>query len=82
MLQDCLCVCFEVTPQDVYLDAAFFGELGYELLTFTPMIHYYHTMGKLRRTVGPIGESQLHYTKATACTSNSFQQASPELNTF
>lgn len=55
-VQDCMCICFDVTATETYVDAAFFGEMGYELLLFTPMVHHYHTLGKLRKTAGPLGK--------------------------
>lgn len=54
-MQDCLCICFDTTANKTNVDVAFFGELGYELLLYTPMAHYYHTQGMLRKTAGPIG---------------------------
>lgn len=56
-LQDCLCVCFEVTSNGTQVDSAYFGELGYELIVYTPLINYYQIVGVLRSTVGPVGET-------------------------
>lgn len=46
------------------LQAAYFGELGYELVLYTPYIHYLHKLGKLARTIGPPGSGAFNYFSA------------------
>ncbi|KAK9804577.1 hypothetical protein WJX73_001439 [Symbiochloris irregularis] len=59
--QDCMCLCFHVTADNSTLvDAAYFGELGYELILFTPLVHFYHSRGILRSTVGPAGSAPFY----------------------
>lgn len=57
----CLCLCYTVTARDTQVEAAYFGELGYELQLYTPYVYYLHTLGKLKRTVGPRGSLPYNY---------------------
>lgn len=57
----CLCLCYTVTATDTQVQAAYFGELGYELQLYSPYIYYLHTLGKLNRTVGPRGSLAYNY---------------------
>lgn len=57
----CLCLCYTVTANDTQVEAAYFGELGYELQLYSPYIYYLHTLGKLKRTVGPRGSLAYNY---------------------
>ena len=57
----CLCLCYTVTATDTQVQAAYFGELGYELQLYSPYIYHLHTLGKLNRTVGPRGSLAYNY---------------------
>lgn len=57
----CLCLCYSVAANDTQVEAAYFGELGYELQLYSPYIYYLNNLGKLRRTVGPRGSAAYNY---------------------
>ena len=58
---DCLCLCYTVTANGTGVEAAYFGELGYELQLYSPFIYYLHTLGALRKTIGPSGSAAYNY---------------------
>lgn len=57
----CLCLCYTVTATATDVEAAYFGELGYELQLYSPYIYHLHTLGKLKRTIGPSGSAAYNY---------------------
>ena len=59
---DCLCLCYDIRDANTTeVTSAYFGELGYELVLFTPYVHYLHSIGKLVASVGPKGSSPFMY---------------------
>lgn len=66
-MQKCYCICFDVSAEGTYVDAAYFGELGYELMLFTPVAHYYQTQGVLRRTAATAGTSMCTCQEQYVC---------------
>ncbi|KAK9863173.1 hypothetical protein WJX84_011002 [Apatococcus fuscideae] len=60
-VEACTCVCFKLTKWSTTVEAAYFGELGYELVLYSPYIYYLHILGKLKRTLGPPGSSAFNY---------------------
>ncbi|KAL3156393.1 hypothetical protein ABBQ38_000706 [Trebouxia sp. C0009 RCD-2024] len=58
---DCVCLCYTVTAKGTSVEAAYFGELGYELLLYSPSIYYLHMLGSLRKTIGPSGSAAYNY---------------------
>lgn len=57
----CLCLCYTVTEKGTSVEAAYFGELGYELILYSPSIHHLHKLGTLKKTVGPSGSAAYNY---------------------
>ena len=54
----CLCLCYDIKDANTTeVTSAYFGELGYELVLFTPYVHYLHSIAKLVASVGPKGSS-------------------------
>ena len=60
-LSPCVCLCYTVTADGTSVEAAYFGELGYELLLYSPSIYYLHGLGTLRKTIGPVGSAAFSY---------------------
>lgn len=58
---DCLCLCYFLKEQKLYLEAAYFAELGYELSICTPYLYYVHQLGLLSIKVGPSGSAPYVY---------------------
>ena len=59
---NCLCLCYDIKDANTTeVTSAYFGELGYELVLFTPYINYLHSIGKLVASVGPRGSSPFMY---------------------
>ena len=57
----CLCLCYTITARTTSVEAAYFGELGYELQLYSPSIYYLHTLGRLKKTFGPSGSAAYNY---------------------
>ena len=57
----CLCLCYTVTAEGTSVEAAYFGELGYELQLYSPFIYYLHLLGVLRKTIGPSNSAAYNY---------------------
>ena len=59
--QNCFCLCFEASEEGFQVESAYFGELGYELILFSPFLNFLRERGQLRKTVGPIGSSPFYF---------------------
>ena len=57
----CLCLCYTVNRDSTDVEAAYFGELGYELQLYSPYIYYLHHIGRLKKTIGPSGSAAYNY---------------------
>jgi len=53
---NCLCLCCTVHAEGTDVEAAYFGELGYELQLYTPYIYNLHTLGSLKKTLVPMAQ--------------------------
>ncbi len=58
---NCLCLCYTVHAEGTDVEAAYFGELGYELQLYSPYIYNLHTLGSLKKTIGPYGSAAYNY---------------------
>lgn len=57
----CLCLCYTVTAEGTSVEAAYFGELGYELQLYSPYIYHLHALGSLKKTIGTAGSAAYNY---------------------
>ena len=58
---NCLCLCYDVTSKGTLVEAAYLGELGYELQLYSPYIYHLHTLGRLKKTIGASGSAAYNY---------------------
>ena len=49
------------SSKGLQISAAYAGELGYELMLFLPLVHYWHSQGVPVRTLGPLGSAPFYH---------------------